>query len=109
MQALAPLRAEAGIDIRLPTPESMPDPLLALEAITAGYRAAGQPDKTILPDVTIMVRGGSRIGILGVNGAGKSTMVKTLAGEQEQQVGKRRASQVLPTGYLAQQQIQTMV
>src|SRR3546814_1196072 len=31
MQALAPLHAEAGIDIRIPSPDHMPDPLLALE------------------------------------------------------------------------------
>src|SRR3546814_1764337 len=105
MQALAPLRAEAGIDIRLPTPESMPDPLLALEALTAGYRAAGQPDKTILPDVTLMVRGGSRIGILGENGAGKRPLVTTLAGEQEPLAGQGRASKGLNIGYFAQQKL----
>src|SRR5690606_4341673 len=30
MEVLAPLQAESGIDIRIPTPTSMPDPLLVL-------------------------------------------------------------------------------
>jgi len=35
MQVLAPLHAEAGIDIRIPSPEQVPDPLLTLEHL--GY------------------------------------------------------------------------
>src|SRR5690606_40148026 len=40
MEALAPVHAEAGIDIRIPSPDHMPDPLLALENLAAGYTDA---------------------------------------------------------------------
>ncbi|GAB2895307.1 ATP-binding cassette domain-containing protein [Paralcaligenes sp. KSB-10] len=105
METLAPLHAEAGIDIRLPTPENMPDPLLILDKISTGYRLATGETKTVLRDVQLMVRGGSRIGVLGVNGAGKSTLIKTLAEELPTLAGERRASKGLEIGYFAQHQL----
>jgi ATP-binding cassette subfamily F protein 3 len=105
MQTLAPLHAEAGIDIRIPSPDQMPDPLLVLEKLSAGYMdAAGQP-VDILRNVTLMVRAGSRVGILGANGAGKSTLVKTLAETLPVRAGERRASRGLSIGYFAQHQL----
>ena len=100
MEAMAPLHAEAGIDIRIPSPDHMPDPLLTLEHAAAGYAA-----DPILRDVTLMVRAGSRIGVLGANGAGKSTLIKTLAEELPVQAGERRASRGLAIGYFHQHQL----
>ncbi len=108
MEALAPLHAEAGIDIHLPTPDSMPDPLLILDKISTGYRLPTGEVKTVLHDVQLMVRGGSRIGVLGVNGAGKSTLIKTLAEELPVLGGVRRASKGLEIGYFAQQQLDVL-
>jgi len=105
MQALAPLQAEAGIDIRIPSPDHMPDPLLALEHLSAGYTDAAGQAVPILRDVTLMVRAGSRIGVLGANGAGKSTLIKTLAEELPLQAGQRRASRGLAIGYFHQHQL----
>jgi ATP-binding cassette subfamily F protein 3 len=105
MEALAPLQAEAGIDIRIPTPSSMPDPLLTLEHVTAGYTRDDGSTVSILNDVTLMVRAGARVGILGANGAGKSTLIKTLVDELALQGGERRASRGLAVGYFAQQQL----
>ncbi len=105
METLAPLHAEAGIDIRLPEPLSMPDPLLVLDEVSTGYRLPGGGEKTVLRDVRLMVRGGARIGVLGVNGAGKSTLIKTLAEELPALAGERRASKGLVIGYFAQHQL----
>lgn len=105
MEALAPLQAEAGIDIRIPSPDHMPDPLLVLEKLSAGYQTADGEAVSILRDVTLMVRAGSRVGVLGANGAGKSTLVKTLAEELAPQAGERRASRGLAIGYFAQHQL----
>jgi ATP-binding cassette subfamily F protein 3 len=105
MEALAPLQAEAGIDIRIPTPESMPDPLLVLDKVTTGYPLPNGQSKPVLKNITLMVRGGSRIGVLGVNGAGKSTLIKTLAQELAPLAGERRASKGLEIGYFAQHQL----
>ncbi len=105
MEQLAPIHAESGIDIRIPSPEEMPDPLLVLDDMQAGYTTDSGEVVTILRNVKLMVRGGDRIGILGVNGAGKSTLVKTLAGELDVQAGSRRASRGLEVGYFAQHQL----
>jgi ATP-binding cassette subfamily F protein 3 len=105
MQTLAPLHAESGIDIRIPSPDQMPDPLLVLEKLSAGYLDGSGSPVSILRDVTLMVRAGSRIGILGANGAGKSTLVKTLAETLPVQAGERRASRGLSIGYFAQHQL----
>ncbi|WP_353173479.1 ATP-binding cassette domain-containing protein [Paracandidimonas soli] len=105
MEKLAPLHAESGIDIHIPEPLSMPDPLLVLDEVRTGYRTEDGGDIPILRDVKLMVRGGSRIGILGVNGAGKSTLIKTLAGELAPLAGERKASRGLEVGYFAQHQL----
>ncbi|OZI21403.1 ABC transporter [Bordetella genomosp. 9] len=105
MQTLAPLHAEAGIDIRIPSPDHMPDPLLILEKLCAGYTDASGKPVDILRDVTLMVRAGSRVGILGANGAGKSTLVKTIAETLPVRAGERRASRGLSIGYFAQHQL----
>lgn len=105
MELLAPIRAESGIDIRIPSPEEMPDPLLVLEDMQAGYTNEKGETIPILKNVRLMVRGGDRIGILGVNGVGKSTLVKTLAGELGVQAGSRQASRGLEVGYFAQHQL----
>ncbi|WP_332608662.1 ABC-F family ATP-binding cassette domain-containing protein [Achromobacter sp. ESBL13] len=105
MQVLAPLHAEAGIDIRIPSPDQVPDPLLTLEHLSAGYTDAAGNAIPILRDVTLMVRAGSRVGVLGANGAGKSTLIKTLAEEIPVQAGERRASRGLAIGYFHQHQL----
>lgn len=105
MEKLAPIHAESGIDIRIPEPDSMPDPLLVLDEVSTGYIDGHGGAREVLQDVTLMVRGGSRIGILGVNGAGKSTLIKTLSGELPVLKGTRNASRGLEIGYFAQHQL----
>lgn len=103
MQELAPVRFDASVQFSLPTPESMPDPLLRLIHTDLGYK---QPEaKTILHTVHMDVRSGSRIGILGMNGAGKSTLIKTLAGEITPLTGEFLPSARLEIGYFAQHQL----
>lgn len=107
MQAVAPVRVESGIDIRIPSPEGMPDPLQVLEDLQAGYVRDGEA-LPVLRGIRLMVRGGSRIGILGANGAGKSTLVKTIAGELAPLGGRREASRGLNVGYFAQHQLDVL-
>ncbi|NOL49061.1 ATP-binding cassette domain-containing protein [Pelistega europaea] len=104
MQMLAPIKAEHSIDIRIPAPESMPDPLLIMDKLSVGYPTENGT-KTILSNITLMLRGGGRIGVLGVNGAGKSTLIKTIAHELEPLAGEFKPSRGLSIGYFAQHQL----
>lgn len=103
MQELAPVRLDSSIQFSLPTPTSMPDPLLRLIETNLGYDAP--QTTTILHHVNVDVRSGSRIGILGMNGAGKSTLIKTLAGELSVLSGELVTSARLEVGYFAQHQL----
>ena len=40
------------------------------------------PDKTVLKDITLAFLPGAKIGVLGYNGAGKSTVLRIMAGQE---------------------------
>ena len=41
------------------------------------------PDQTVLKDIWLSFLPGAKIGVLGLNGAGKSTILKVMAGHRE--------------------------
>lgn len=104
MQTLQPVVHEQTIGIHFPAPGSMPDPLLRLQQAELGYQE-NHRNLPILRQLNATIRAGSRIGILGMNGAGKSTFVKTLAGTLPLLEGERIAAQRLTIGYFAQHQL----
>ena len=58
----------------------------------------------VLADVTLVVAPGARIGLVGPNGVGKSTLLRVLAGRDEPDVGNvRRSPPELAVGYLPQE------
>jgi ATP-binding cassette subfamily F protein 3 len=81
----------------------MPNPLLSLDDVTIGYE-----QKVILPNVTLTIAAGDRIGLLGSNGAGKSSLLKTLAGTLPLLSGKRLEADALNMGYFAQHQLEQL-
>jgi len=54
----------------------MPDLLLNLDNVTAGYAQ----DIDVLRDVSLQVHAGEVSGLIGLNGAGKSTVIRTICG-----------------------------
>lgn len=105
MQSLAPLQAEAGIDIRIPDPDNTPDVLLTLKDAAVGYAGPDGQTTPVLHNISVRIEAGDRIGVLGVNGAGKSTLIKLIAGELPSCAGERLPSKNLKVGYFAQQQM----
>jgi ATP-binding cassette subfamily F protein uup len=60
-------------------------------------------DKLLLDDVTWHVGPGDRIGIIGVNGSGKTHLLRLLAGTLEPERGTVVIGQTVHTGYLSQE------
>lgn len=61
----------------------------------------------MLRDVSLTVQQGDRIGLVGVNGCGKSTLMRILAGLDAQDGGEISLVRGLRVGYLAQQNMVT--
>ena len=55
------------------------DRVLSLEHLTLGY--AGAPDRKFSDDLTLLLRRGERLGVIGGNGTGKTTFLKTITGK----------------------------
>ncbi len=61
------------------------------------------PDKTVLQDVSLSFYPGAKIGVLGYNGAGKSTVLKIMAGLDQDYQGEARLAPGAKVGLLEQE------
>ncbi len=71
---------------------------LEVENIAKGYEA----NAPLFKDVNMMLEVGEKVAILGTNGVGKSTMIKTLVGELTPDNGRVKWSENATIGYYAQ-------
>ncbi|MGE8318985.1 MAG: ABC-F family ATP-binding cassette domain-containing protein [Comamonas sp.] len=111
MEKIAPVLASADFTFEFKEPANLPNPMLAITDASFGYRAApedGGGETTILRHVNRSVLAGQRIGILGANGQGKSTLVKTIARQMSQLAGKVTEGKGLNIGYFAQQELDVL-
>ena len=113
LEEIAPLRPPAEFSFTFREPLRAPDPLLIMDGVQAGYRL-GEPEdkaaahKVIIDGINFSLQGGQRIGLLGVNGAGKSTFIKTIAGELQALSGDTVFGKGLSIGYFAQHQVEML-
>ncbi len=103
MELISMAHVDSPFNFTFPAPKKMPNPLLSLDDVTIGY-----DQKVILPNVTLTIAAGDRIGLLGSNGAGKSSLLKTLAGTLPLLSGKRLEADALNMGYFAQHQLEQL-
>ena len=61
------------------------------------------PDHTVLRDIWLSFLPGAKIGVLGLNGAGKSSLLKIMAGIDTSYVGEAFAGEGVTVGYLPQE------
>jgi len=61
------------------------------------------PDKTVLENISLSFYPGAKIGVLGSNGAGKSSLLKIMAGLDDGYQGEARLTPGFTVGYLAQE------
>ena len=100
MERLAPVLTESEFDFEFREPANLPNPMLSLQGVKAGYGKT-----VIVHDVDRTVLAGQRIGILGANGQGKSTLVKTIAHMLPPMGGEIVEGKGLAIGYFAQQEM----
>ncbi|RVT54259.1 ABC-F family ATP-binding cassette domain-containing protein [Rubrivivax albus] len=100
MERLAPVLTESEFDFEFREPANLPNPMLSLQQVSCGY---GQ--MTIVRHVERTVLAGQRVGILGANGQGKSTLVKTIAHMLPALGGQIVEGKGLAIGYFAQQEM----
>jgi ATP-binding cassette subfamily F protein 3 len=108
MEKVAPLLAEADFSFEFKEPGNIPNPMLSISDASFGYRMEDEAPKTILRGVNRSVLAGQRIGILGANGQGKSTLVKTIAREMGALAGTVTEGKGLNIGYFAQQELDVL-
>ncbi|MNX29301.1 putative ABC transporter ATP-binding protein YheS [compost metagenome] len=108
MEKVAPLLAEADFTFEFKEPGNIPNPMLSIDNASFGYEVEGEAPKTILRGVSRSVLAGQRIGILGANGQGKSTLVKTIAREMGALAGQVTEGKGLNIGYFAQQELDVL-
>jgi ATP-binding cassette subfamily F protein 3 len=85
----------------LPSPKKpLSPPIIALEQVSAGY-----DEKPVLSRLNLSISNDDRIGLLGANGNGKSTLAKLIGGRLEALGGKVVLAPKLRAGFFTQHQI----
>ena len=113
MEKIAPLLADADFSFEFKEPANLPNPMLSMQGVSFGYPAPkeapdGTPPTVIVQNVSRSVLAGQRIGILGANGQGKSTLVKTVARDLKAIGGEVTEGKGLNIGYFAQQELDVL-
>ena len=113
MEKIAPLMADAEFTFEFKEPANLPNPMLSMSGVSFGYpppegSPEGTPPTVIVNNVSRSVLAGQRIGILGANGQGKSTLVKTVARDLAAIGGEVTEGKGLNIGYFAQQELDVL-
>jgi len=107
MEKLGPVLTASDFQFEFKEPLSLPNPMMALRDLECGYKT-DDGDVTIVRNINRSVMPGQRIGILGANGQGKSTLVKTLAHMMPPIAGEITEGKGLSIGYFAQQELDVL-
>ncbi|MRD72431.1 ATP-binding cassette domain-containing protein [Rhodocyclus tenuis] len=113
MEKIAPVLADAEFTFEFQEPLNLPNPMLSLSDVSIGYpppeeSPAGTAPAVIVRHIHRSVHAGQRIGILGANGQGKSTLVKTIARDLAPLAGEFTEGRGLNIGYFAQQELDVL-
>jgi ATP-binding cassette subfamily F protein 3 len=101
MQDIAVPLAERTTPFQFAQPENLASPLIELDGADLGY----VPGRPVLRNVSFRLDADDRIAIVGPNGQGKTTLVKSLADRLALLSGGRRAARALKVGYFSQDQL----
>ena len=98
---VATFSAEEAARLHLPNPEKpLAPPIVAMEGASVGYG-----ERVVLRNLNLFISDDDRIGLLGQNGNGKSTLVKLIAGRLDAMAGTVTRAAKLNVAYFAQHQL----
>jgi ATP-binding cassette subfamily F protein 3 len=103
MERLAPVLTASDFSFEFREPLSLPNPMLSFDGLACGYGSTA-----IVRGFSRSVLAGQRVGILGANGQGKSTLVKTIAHALAPLAGTMTEGKGLVIGYFAQQELDVL-
>jgi ATP-binding cassette subfamily F protein 3 len=105
LERLEPVTALVTNDVRpinIPAPEKLlSPPIIAIDHVSVGY----EPGRPILSRLSLRIDNDDRIGLIGANGNGKSTLVKLIADRLMPFDGTVTRAQKLKVAYFAQHQL----
>lgn len=93
---LDPTASDQTFNFRLPAAPPCGRDVLTVKGLSIGY------GKALATDINLLMERGARIAIIGSNGIGKSTFLKTVAGQIEALAGEVRPGHQTKLGYFAQ-------
>ena len=103
MRLIAPAHIDSPFHFEFRAPKALPTSLLKLDKVVTGYG-----DEVVLEGIEFSLIPGERIGLLGLNGAGKSTFIKLLANQLQAFHGDVTRAKELKIGYFAQHQVEQL-
>lgn len=126
MQLTAVTQEESPFSFSFPEPDRTPQVIASLTDLDAGYenhqetKLADEGDlddfssstqvsgQAILSQVNLQLLSGDRIALLGKNGQGKSTLIKTLVGQLPPLKGSVAIGKGIKIGYFAQHELESL-
>jgi ATPase subunit of ABC transporter with duplicated ATPase domains len=104
---------EKGVSILLPEAPDLrfPGPLVSLEKVTFKYptsKKTQSPLPVVLQDVDLTIHMGDRVGVVGLNGCGKSTLIKLLTDTTKPTKGTVTRHPRLRMGYYSQHAVEDL-
>ncbi len=102
MEQIAPLRAASPFSFHFQAGDKLSTPLLTLQEVSVGY------EQPLLEKLNLSLLPGAKIGLLGANGQGKSTLIKLLTTELKPMAGEYHRGEHCHIGYFSQHQQQAL-
>ena len=98
MERIKPPKHKSKVKIHFKSERPSGKEVLVLKYLDIGY-----PDKTMVSDINFQVNKNDRVAIIGPNGIGKSTLLKTLMKQLEPKTGSVKYGASLDIGYYDQE------
>lgn len=100
MELIKPVYEKSPFHFSFLQPDALPNPMVVMHSVNLGYQ-----EKTVLYRINLSITCGQRIGLLGLNGQGKSTLIKGICGVISPLKGHIEKFPGTKIGYFAQHQV----